>query len=126
MCKLNKGVYGLKQSGRVWYKTLRAELEKSGFKSSKADETIYFCRHKNGDFEIAGWYVDDGLLAVNSRESMNRMIKDISGVFKIQDLGDPAKLLGIKISRNRPSGMIHISQPTLITSIAKRFDVQQG
>jgi Reverse transcriptase (RNA-dependent DNA polymerase)/gag-polypeptide of LTR copia-type/Pol polyprotein, beta-barrel domain len=100
VCKLNKGIYGLKQSGRVWYQTLRTELKKLGFKADQADETVYFRRHSNGDFEIAGWYVDDGLLAANSKESMDRMIQDISNIFKIQDLGEPSRLLGIKIERN--------------------------
>jgi transposase InsO family protein len=126
VCKLNKGVYGLKQSGRVWYQTLRAELEKLGFKSGQADENVYFRRHEDGGIEIAGWYVDDGLLAANSKESMERMIKDISHSFEIQNLGEPVRLLGVKIDRNRSNGTIHISQPTFIDSIAKRFDIQPG
>ena len=68
--------------------------------------------------EIAGWYVDDGLLATNSTKSMERMIKDIKGSFDIQDLGEPDCLLGIKITRNRELGMIHISQPSFIDTIA--------
>jgi Reverse transcriptase (RNA-dependent DNA polymerase) len=126
VCKLNKGVYGLKQSGRVWYQTLRAELEKLGFKSGQADQTVYFQRHDNGDFKIAGWYVDDGLLAANSKQSMDRMVKDISNVFEIQDLGEPTRLLGIKIDRHQSNGTIHISQPSFIDSIARCFDIHAG
>ena len=126
VCRLNKGIYGLKQSGRVWYRTLRAEMEKLGFKSGEADETIYFRRDGNGNFEIAGWYVDDGLLVSNSKESMDRMVEDIGSRFDIQDLGEPTRLLGIKIDRNRSQGTIHISQPSYIDSIAKRFNIQAG
>jgi Reverse transcriptase (RNA-dependent DNA polymerase) len=122
VCKLNKGVYGLKQLGRVWYQTLQTELEKLGFKPGQADETVYFRRHSNGDFEIAGWYVDDRLLAANSKESMMRMIKDISSVFEIQDLGEPVCLLGI----DPRAQSIYMSQPRFIDSIARCFNIQAG
>ena len=125
VCKLNKGIYGLKQSGRVWHETLRREMEKLGFKSGEADTTIFF-RFKQGVVEIAGWYVDDGLLATSSAESMEHMITDIKGSFDIQDLGEPDRLLGIKITRDRELGTIHISQPSFINTIARRFDITSG
>ena len=42
VCKLNKGVYGLKQSGRLWNNLLKSELEQIGFTSSEADHTVFF------------------------------------------------------------------------------------
>ena len=69
VCKLSKGVYGLRQSGCVWHHMLKHELEKSGFKPGKADSTVYFHFGNNGSVEIAGWYVDDSLLATSSVES---------------------------------------------------------
>ena len=85
VCKLIKGVYGLKQSGRIWHQTLRRELEKLGFRAGSTDHTVFF-RRNDGKLEVAGWYVDDGLLATNSREVMVKMVKEISGSFEIQDL----------------------------------------
>jgi len=126
VCKLNKGIYGLKQSGRVWHHTLRHEMEKLGFTTGTADTTIFFRFTKGGGIEIVGWYVDDGLLASNSTKGMDSMLSDIRGSFDIQDLGNPTRLLGIKIDRSRELGTIHISQPAFITTIAKRFDVTPG
>jgi Reverse transcriptase (RNA-dependent DNA polymerase) len=126
VCKLNKGLYGLKQSGRVWHQTLHDELLKIGFRPGHADQTVYFHSNANGGLKIAGWYVDDGLLAVDSKESMQRMVKDIGERFKIQDMGKPTHLLGIKIDCNRTNGFTHISQPAFIDTIAKRFDIQSG
>ena len=88
VCKLNMGIYGLKQSGRVWHRTLRTQLEKVGFTSSDADSTIYFRFSANGSIKLSGWYVDDGLLAANSPQVMDRMITNIRGSFEIQDLGE--------------------------------------
>ena len=106
--------------------------------SCEADHTVFF-RYgsngsieiagwyvNNGSIEIAGWYVNNGLLAADSPESMDHMITDIRGSFDIQDLGEPERLLGVKITRNRIKGQIHISQPAYIDSIAKRFNITPG
>ena len=126
VCKLKKGIYGLKQLGRVWHQTLKREMYKIGFISGKADSTIFFKFGNNGSVQLVGWYVDDGLLAANSSETMDSMVTAIKGSFEIQDLGEPIRLLGIAINRNRDLGTIHISQPSFINTIARHFDISSG
>ncbi|CAB4030147.1 uncharacterized protein K02A2.6-like, partial [Paramuricea clavata] len=41
VCKLNKSLYGLKQSGRNWNATLHNYLVKEGFMQSQADPCVY-------------------------------------------------------------------------------------
>ena len=122
VCKLHKSMYGLKQSGRVWHHTLKQGLEKLGFTAGEADSTVFFRFHGNS-IKIVGWYVDDRLLAADSSMTMKKMVDDIGGSFNIQDLGEPERLLGIRIKHNRNVGMIHLSQPTFINTIAKCFDI---
>ena len=57
---------------------------------------------------------------------MDKMVNNIKGSFDIQDLGEPDWLLGIRISRNRDMGTIHLSQPSFISTIAKCFGVSAG
>jgi len=57
---------------------------------------------------------------------MEQMIVNIQGSFNIKDLGEPEHLLSIKISRNRDIGTIHISHPSFIVTIAKRFTISPG
>ena len=121
ICKLNKGIYGLCQSGWVWHRTLRGELWKIGLKSSDIDPTVYF--HFR---QIADWYVDDGLLASNTTAYMDEMIKNSRGSFDIEDLEEPNQLLGIRITRDRALGTIHISQPSFINTIAKWFNTSSS
>ena len=83
VCKLNKGVYGLKQSGRVWHQTLKREMHKIGFISGEADSTVFFKFGRDGLIQLVGWYVDDGLLAADSPESMEDMVTGIRGSFEI-------------------------------------------
>ena len=39
-CRLLKGLYGLKQSGRVWNKTIAATFNRLGFCAADADNTV--------------------------------------------------------------------------------------
>ena len=57
---------------------------------------------------------------------MEHVVKDIKGSFDIQDLGEPDCLLGIKITHDCDLGTIHISQPSFINTIARRFDITSG
>ena len=41
VCKLKKSLYGLKQAGRIWYKTLTAHLLAEGFHMNKADTCVF-------------------------------------------------------------------------------------
>ena len=123
VCKLNKSMYGLKQSGRVWHHTLLSEPQKIGFTPGEADTTVFFRIDNDGLLDIAGWYVDDRLLAAHTTQAMEKMIHDIKGSFEIQDLGEPSRLLGVQIIRNRLHGTIHISQPSFILTLSKRFNI---
>ena len=125
VCKLYKSMYGLKQLGRIWHHTLKQGLEKLGFTAGEADSTIFF-RFQGNSIQIAGWYVDDRLLATNSSAMMKKMVDDIGGSFDIQDLGKPERLLGIRIKHNRDIGTIHLSQPAFINTIAKHFNITIG
>ena len=62
VCKLNKSIYGLKQSPRCWNSTLDAQLGKMGFKQTKSDPCIYVSTTGRDPFYI-GVYVDDMVIA---------------------------------------------------------------
>ena len=84
----------------MWYNTLKDVLTKHGFSPGDANPTVFFWFGDKGPIEIAGWYVDDSLLAANLETAMNRMVLGIQGAFDVQDLGEPDRLLGVRIMRN--------------------------
>jgi hypothetical protein len=55
---LKKALYGLKESGRCWFKLFEKFMIENGFTQSKADKCIFFCQNM-----ILGLYVDDILTA---------------------------------------------------------------
>ena len=67
VCKLNKSIYGLKQSPRCWNYTLDTYLKEMQFTQTASDPCIYFW--KNGkDTKFIGVYVDDIILAAKNEK----------------------------------------------------------
>ena len=58
ICKLKKSFYGLKQSRRNWFYTLRDFLESIGFKAGKSDPCL-FLRLCHGVTDYVACWVDD-------------------------------------------------------------------
>ena len=56
--KLKKAIYGLKQSGRAWYKFPSSALMKLGFQKSNSDAAVFY-RHGGKGFAIIAVAVDD-------------------------------------------------------------------
>ncbi|RXW17189.1 hypothetical protein EST38_g8662 [Candolleomyces aberdarensis] len=97
VCRLKKGLYGLKQSGRLWYHKLAAELEKIGFTQIKSDPSIYVWA-KDGIRVTLPVFVD-GITITSKNKSKIQEVKDaLRKVFKVKDLGPTTYLLGIKLT----------------------------
>jgi hypothetical protein len=56
--KLKKSLYGLKQSGRIWYHRLSEYLIKEGYKNNSICPCI-FIKRSGSEFMIIVVYVDD-------------------------------------------------------------------
>ena len=85
--KLNKSLYGLKQSGKNWNSVLNDELIRNGFKQSLADPYMYV-KHDGKDIVVLLIWVDDIIIA-SSNVSM---------------LGEVKAMLSQKFNPIRPGG----------------------
>ena len=56
--KLQKSLYGLKQSGRMWYNCLSEYLLKEGFENNPICPCVFIKKSESG-FAIVSVYVDD-------------------------------------------------------------------
>lgn len=73
VCKLNRSIYGLKQSPRCWNIILDEQLKKIGFVQTTADPCIYTAA--TGEMFIIAVYVDDILLARRNDKQMMEVKK---------------------------------------------------
>lgn len=118
VCELKKSLYGLKQSGRQWYKKLHSELKSLGFIPSEADPCIYTLE-KGGEKILLGLYVDDILLAYSCKKILGEVIKELTEKFEMKDLGVAKDYVGIEIEQNE--GQIKLKQEKYIKNLLTRF-----
>lgn len=98
MCKLDKALYGLKQAPRAWYSRLSTKLLELGFKSSKADSSLFF--YHKGDITIFMLvYVDDIIVTSSKQEAISALLKDLNNDFALKDLGELRYFLGIEVTK---------------------------
>jgi hypothetical protein len=86
VCKLQRALYGLKQSPRAWYARLSARLHHLGFVSSKVDTSLFiFSQHGVQIYMLV--YVDDIVIAGFTPAAVDRLVASLSENFPIKDLG---------------------------------------
>jgi hypothetical protein len=117
--KLSRAIYGLKQSGRAWYKRLSTVLLNDGFTRSHADDCVFF-KKEIGQMSIIFIYVDDLGLLANTITLMARIKTLLRSNFTMKDLGEMQKILGIKVDIDQHSGTIKLSQGHYIDVIVQR------
>ena len=120
--RLNKSLYGLKQSGRTWWIELGDGLEEQGFERTESDWGLYY-RSATDTHEtaIVLAYVDDIIVAAPSRSTITAIFEGMKKRWKITTLSDVSHILGLKVIRDRLTRTIHLSQPAYIESVVTRF-----
>ena len=85
--RLNKSLYGLKQSGRNWNHVLHNFLVGEGFIQSSADPCVY-SRGEGDSRSLIIFWVDDIIVAAGSESTLYDVRKTLSNHFSMKDLGE--------------------------------------
>jgi len=96
VCKLNRTLYGLKQSPQMWNQKIDQYLITQNFKRLDADHSIYI-RRINRSLAIIALYVDDLFILSDTIESMTNIKSTLSLKFEMTDCGEIHHFLGIQI-----------------------------
>lgn len=123
VCRLNKAIYGLKQAGRTWYRTLDRILKGQGYRRLESDNCVYVLERKASKV-ILGVYVDDILLLATSKHALDGAIKNLGEKVELKDLGEPKYILGIEINWEKEKRELTISQKKYIGDILKRYQME--
>ncbi len=119
VCKLDKGLYGLHQSGRIWYETLKRVLLKMGLKPCKSEPCVFYSPKGN---LIITTYVDD-LLCYGTRRAIDKAKRKLSKAFEVRDLGKVSLVQSIRVQRSE-TGSVMIDQKPYIEEILKEFQME--
>ena len=115
--KLQRALYGLKQSGRMWYNRLSEFLLKKGYVNDP-DSPCVFIRKSQKGFCIISVYVDD-LNIIGCAEDIEEACAYLKTEFEMKDLGKTKFCLGLQIE-HLPEG-IFLHQSTYCKKVLERF-----
>lgn len=100
VCKLQKSLYGLKQSPRAWFARFTNSVIKCGYTQSQADHTMFIKRSEK-KIAVLIVYVDDIILTGDHTEELTKLKKFLAHEFEIKDLGDLKFFLGMEVARSK-------------------------
>jgi Reverse transcriptase (RNA-dependent DNA polymerase) len=123
--RLKRSLYGLKQAGRTWNRTLDAKLTDIGFTRLNAEMCLYALKGDKGDMCFLVVYVDDLLLGASTQHFMERIKGKLSAAFKMRDLGPASYVLGIEIKRDQRLRTISLTQRQYIDSVLERCGMSE-
>lgn len=120
VCKLNKAMYGLKQSGRQWNKKLDKAMKRRGFLRSRVDPCVYILFQDRIIVLIIAIYVDDFLILWKDSCERDKIKQSLSTEFKMKDLGPAKNCIGLRITHD-DEGSYYLDQEHFINEIIERF-----
>jgi hypothetical protein len=100
VCKLQRALYGLKQSPRAWFGQFSMAMRKYGFKQSNSDHTL-FIKHNGEKLTVLIVYVDDMIITGDDKEEISRLQEELTTDFEMKNLGGLKYFLGIEVARSR-------------------------
>jgi hypothetical protein len=118
--RLERSLYGMKQSGCVWNQTLNEAMMSWGFTRLAPEYCVYYQKSVTGT-TVAVIHVDDFLSASSSKEENESFKSQMRLKWEISDIGDARFCVGIAIKRNRDTRTIHLSQTGLIDKLTAQF-----
>ena len=114
--KLNKALYGLRQSAVQWNLKLNQLMNGLGFRRSLSDQCFYFKWIDEG-LCIIVVYLDDLLIAAPNLEAVNKIKNDLRKFDEHSDKGEVKHFLNLDIDYQRELKKLYISQPHYIQQL---------
>ena len=120
--KLRKSLYGLKQSGRNWFRLLESFLLDDCSFQNNIDPCTFILRTDADEKMIILVWVDDLIMVSSSQELLNCIKEQLKKRFEMKDLGEVIHFLGIEFSRDGDKMMM--KQTQYLKNILKRFQME--
>jgi hypothetical protein len=120
--KLVKSLYGLKQSGRLWYNRLKEFLLNKCY-SSNDDCPCVFIRNSTTGFCIISVYVDD-LNIIGHTKDIDEARDHLKTEFEMKNLGGTKFYLGLQLKHLHTGILVH--QSTYVQKILEEFNMDKA
>ena len=124
VCKLLKSLYGLKQAPRCWNKKFCAFLGRFTFEETDADKCIFVGNFNDTKVYLA-LFVDDGLIAEESKDGLGYVIECLRTEFEII-IGESSMFARGQIERDMYQESIFLHQSAYTKKIVNKFGMSDA
>jgi len=123
--KLNKGIYGLKQAGRIWYQAMSKLFLAIGFTQSTADTCLFQLRTRKSHIIITTW-VDDCIVAYNNEKEWRKILNKITTKFKLGYGENFEWCLGMAVSRDLETNTLCLHQSLYVQDLLAKYNMTEA
>jgi hypothetical protein len=122
--KLNKGLYGLIQSPKLWFTEISTSLINFGFHQSLHDRCVYV-KNEGPKKTIVGLHVDDLLISASEKSLIHELKAYLIEKYKNITYyeGDELEYIGMKIIRDRQNRTIKLNQFGFIKQLLEKCKI---
>lgn len=121
--KLQKGLYGLRQAGRIWNLKFVSTLVDMGFKQLMSDTQVLKLQ-RGGSIFVIGIHVDDATLATNDEKIREEVLEKLKTKFLVKDLGELSHYLGMRVTRD--GAVTEVTQDAYVEKLLARFKLESA
>lgn len=121
--KLQKALYGLRESPRVWYDCFNKYIEKLNFVRSNYDFCLYVNNTSKDPIYIL-IFVDDLLICCKDKDKIKKVKTSLMERFEMKDLGKIKRYIGIDIDYSDDRKRMTLSQTKYIESLAVKYNLE--
>jgi hypothetical protein len=128
-CRLIRGLYGTKQAGNIWNKSLNTTMVKNGYQRLISDQCVYIrgTTKELATLVIVVVYVDDILVIghENAKQMRRTIIEALKSEYNVKEMGPVSRYLGVLVSRDRAEGLMVVSQRDFAIQVLERFGMME-
>jgi hypothetical protein len=115
VCRLQKSLYGLKQSPRAWFGKFSKVIQEFGMIRCEADHSVFLRCSSSNQFIYLVVYVDDIVITGDDHTGIQELKQHLFKHFQTKDLGQLRYFLGIEVAQSKAG--IAISQRKYVLDI---------
>ena len=90
------------------------------------EDHFVYLKRSNNSFIILSLYVDNILIAKNSKEMIDTIKRWLSSKFEMKDMAEANYVFDVKIIRDHAKRLLGVTQETFIKKMLKRYHMQDS
>ena len=121
VCKLQKALYGLRQSPRIWHVLVAEFMESVGFQACPSEPSLY-SKEIDGRMLAVVVHVDDFAISYTSERDIIDFEDKLVGIYEIKRCGELKKYLGMSFHRDLEKKIIYVNQADYVEKLFGKFE----